>query len=72
MSVLFLLCVVSAASEVYAQNKDACDLVSKADIEAAVGQSLHLQSQTPQRCAYATVDPATDYESEMNSLVGKI
>jgi TPR repeat protein len=72
MSVLFLLCVVSAASEVYAQNKDACDLVSKADIEAAVGQSLHLQSQTPQRCAYATVDPATDYERELNSLVGKI
>lgn len=72
MSILFLLWFVSAGSEVYAQNKDACDLVSKADVEAVLGQSLYVQSQNPQRCAYTNVSPAEDYESELNSLVGKI
>jgi TPR repeat protein len=72
MSVWFLLCVIGAGSEVYAQNKDACELVSKADIEAVVGQSLYGQSQNPQRCAYTNMDPGTDYESELNSLAGKL
>ncbi len=72
MRILFLLWFLGTGSEVYAQNKDACDLASKADIEEILGQSLYVQSQSPQRCAYTNMSPAEDYESEANSLIGKI
>jgi TPR repeat protein len=72
MSILFLLWFLGTSSEVYAQNKDACDLVSKADVEAILGQSLHVQSKNPQRCAYTNISQAEDYESEAASLAAKI
>jgi hypothetical protein len=72
MRVLFLLCFVSVSSEVYGQNKDACDLVSQADVEAILGQSLQLKSRNPQSCAYTNVAPADDYESEQVSLAAKL
>ncbi|HSS31094.1 MAG TPA: hypothetical protein VLL06_08760, partial [Nitrospiraceae bacterium] len=74
-SVLFLLCVVSTGSKVYGQNKDACDLVSKADVEAILGQSLYVKSENSQSCAYSNVaptDPKDDYEALSNTLGGQI
>src|SRR4051812_3600740 len=72
IGILFLLWVVISGSEANAQNKDACDLVSKGDVEAILGQSLYVQSQNPQRCAYTNMSPAEDYESEAASLMAKI
>lgn len=72
MGVLLLVCAIGTVSEVYAQNKDACDLVSKAELEALLGQSLYVESRDPQRCAYSNVSPAEDYEREEAALAAKV